>query len=41
MTYNIDFMANFKKIEGLDVHLADNHVVRAVGMGDILMELQE
>lgn len=33
------FMKNYKKIDPVDVHLADDGVVQAVGTGDIVMSM--
>ena len=34
------FMMNFKKIHPIDVHMADDGVVKAIGMGDVVMEMK-
>jgi len=31
---------NFKKIHPIDVHMADDGVVKAIGMGDVVMEMK-
>ena len=40
MTFSKEFMKNYKKINPVDVHLADDGVVQAVGMGDIIMSVK-
>ena len=40
MTFSKEFMKNYKKINPVDVHLADDGVVQAVGMGDIIMSMK-
>jgi len=39
MTYSKEFMTNFKNITPVDVHLADDGVVQALGTGDIVMSV--
>ncbi|KAG2963263.1 hypothetical protein PC120_g27553 [Phytophthora cactorum] len=40
MTYSKEYMKNFKKITPVDVHLADDGVVQALGTGDIVMSMR-
>ncbi|KAG6613824.1 Transposon-encoded protein [Phytophthora cinnamomi] len=40
MTSSKKFMRNYKKISPVDVHLADDGVVQAIGRGDIVMKMQ-
>ncbi|KAG3254075.1 hypothetical protein PI124_g1314 [Phytophthora idaei] len=40
MTYSKEYMKNYKKISPVDVHLADDGVVQAVGTGDIVMSMK-
>ena len=40
MTYSKEYMMNYKTISPIDVHLADDGVVQAVGMGDIVMSMK-
>ena len=40
MTYSKEYMKNYKKIYPVDVHLADDGVVQAVGTGDIVMSMK-
>ena len=40
MTYSKEYMKNFKTISPVDVHLADDGVVQAIGTGDIVMSMQ-
>ena len=38
MTSSKKFMSNYKNISPIDIHLADQRIVSAIGMGDILMK---
>ncbi|POM74771.1 Copia proteinlike putative, partial [Phytophthora palmivora] len=40
MTYSKEYMKNYKKMTPVDVHLADDGVVQAVGSGDIVMSMK-
>ncbi|GMG17946.1 unnamed protein product [Phytophthora fragariaefolia] len=40
MTYSKVYMKNYKKMNPVDVHLADDGVVQAVGSGDIVMSMK-
>ncbi|GMF66431.1 unnamed protein product [Phytophthora lilii] len=40
MTYSKEYMKNYKKMSRVDVHLADDGVVQAVGTGDIVMSMK-
>ncbi|GMG39212.1 unnamed protein product [Aspergillus oryzae] len=40
MTYSKEYMQNYKKMSPVDVHLADDGVVQAVGSGDIVMSMK-
>ncbi|KAG6616434.1 gag-pol polyprotein [Phytophthora cinnamomi] len=40
MTYSKEYMKNYKKMAPVDVHLADDGVVQAVGSGDIVMSMK-
>ena len=40
MTFSKEFMKNYKKINPVDVHLADDGVVQAVGTGDIIKSMK-
>uniref|UniRef100_A0AAV1UYL3 Uncharacterized protein n=1 Tax=Peronospora matthiolae TaxID=2874970 RepID=A0AAV1UYL3_9STRA len=40
MTYSKEYMKNYQKISPVDVHLADDGVVQAVGKGDIIMSMR-
>ncbi|POM77524.1 LOW QUALITY PROTEIN: Copia proteinlike [Phytophthora palmivora] len=40
MTYSKECMKNYKKMTPMDVHLADDGVVQAVGSGDIVMSMK-
>ncbi|GMF42750.1 unnamed protein product [Phytophthora lilii] len=40
MTYSKEYMKNYKKMSPVDVHLADDGVVQAVGTGDIVMSMK-
>ena len=40
MTSSQKFMRNYKKISPVDVHLADDGIVQAVGTGDIVMSMK-
>ncbi|POM77764.1 Integrase catalytic core protein [Phytophthora palmivora] len=40
MTYSKEYMKNYKKMTPVDVHLADDGVVQAVGCGDIVMSMK-
>ncbi|OWZ08979.1 Copia protein [Phytophthora megakarya] len=40
MTYSKEYMKNYKKVSPVDVHLADDGVVQAVGTGNIVMSMK-
>ncbi|KAF1316242.1 Integrase catalytic core protein, partial [Globisporangium splendens] len=40
MSYSKRFMINYKNIDPVDVHLADDGVVQAIGSGDIVMTMK-
>ena len=40
MTYSKEYMRNYKVISPVDVHLADDGIVQAVGTGDIVMMMK-
>uniref|UniRef100_A0AAV1UA25 Integrase catalytic domain-containing protein n=1 Tax=Peronospora matthiolae TaxID=2874970 RepID=A0AAV1UA25_9STRA len=40
MTYSKEYMKKYQKISPVDVHLADDGVVQAVGKGDIIMSMR-
>ncbi|KAG3230939.1 hypothetical protein PI124_g23964 [Phytophthora idaei] len=40
MMYSFEYMKNYKMISPVDVHLADDGVVQAVGTGDIVMSMK-
>ena len=40
MSYSKCFMVNYKTIDPVDVHLADDGVVQAIGSGDIVMKMK-
>ncbi|TMW61094.1 hypothetical protein Poli38472_014555 [Pythium oligandrum] len=40
MAHSKVFMKNYKKIDPVDVHLADDGVVQAIGIGDIVMSMK-
>ncbi|CAI5721930.1 unnamed protein product [Peronospora destructor] len=40
MTYSDKYMKNYRKISPVDVHLADDGVVQAVGRGDMVMSMK-
>ncbi|KAL7993401.1 hypothetical protein Plhal703r1_c70g0171071 [Plasmopara halstedii] len=40
MTHSKEFMKNYKVMSPVDVHLADDGVVQAVGTGDIVMTMK-
>ena len=40
MTFSKEFMKNCKKTNPVEVHLADDGVVQAVGTGDIIMSMK-
>ena len=40
MTFSKEILKNYKKINPVDVHLADNGVVQAVGTDDIIMSMK-
>lgn len=40
MTHSNEFMNNYKDISIVDVHLADDGVVQAIGTGDIVMSMK-
>ena len=40
MTYSKEYMKNYKVISPVDVHLADDGVVQAVGTGDVVMSIK-
>ena len=40
MTFLKKFMKNYKNINPVDLHLADDGVVQAVGTGDIIMSMK-
>lgn len=39
MSHTKTFMRNYKKIDSVSVHLADDGIVQAVGVGDIVMSM--
>ena len=40
MTFSKEFMMNYKDISPVDVRLADDGVVQAIGTGDIVMSMK-
>ena len=40
MTFSKEFIKNYEKINPVDVHLADDGVVQAVGTGDTIMSMK-
>ena len=40
MTCSKKFMTNYKVFSPIDVHLADDGVVQAIGCGDIMMSMK-
>ena len=39
MSHTKTFIINYKKIDSVSVHLADDDIVQAVGVGDIVMSM--
>uniref|UniRef100_A0AAV1U1I9 Retrovirus-related Pol polyprotein from transposon TNT 1-94-like beta-barrel domain-containing protein n=1 Tax=Peronospora matthiolae TaxID=2874970 RepID=A0AAV1U1I9_9STRA len=40
MTRSKKFMRNYKGFDAVDVHLADDGIVQAIGSGDIVMSMK-
>ena len=40
MSYSKEFMANYKTIDPVNVHLTDDGVVEAIGSADVVMTMK-